>query len=190
MLMMPLICADHWTLLVVERAGMARRAAEPIEMPMDTTNCCSKCRNTSGCNQYGAWAALKYNARVDHELEFINPLEKLALLPNSEQWAVRYYDSLRAPSRTCAARAVALLEAHQSVCVKSHAAPKELDTARANRALQDDSTSCGWWALCCVESEMRRYLGEGQWPIGFNLPVHTAGLRQICENMLRGRVPG
>ena len=55
-LMMPLVCAGHWTLLVVERAGMARPAAEPIEMPMGMTKGCSK-RGTSGCKECAAAAA-------------------------------------------------------------------------------------------------------------------------------------
>ena len=56
----------------------------------------------------------------------------------------------------------ALLDALQAVHVHSPLSVHELAQSRGNRAYQIDGTSCGWHALHYIETEMRRFAGEGQ----------------------------
>ena len=72
------------------------------------------------------------------------------------------FDSLRKPSENCARCAHALLDALQAVHVHSPMSVHELAQSRGNRAYQIDWTSCGWHALRYIETEMRRFAGEGQ----------------------------
>ena len=71
------------------------------------------------------------------------------------------------PSAACAACAHALLDALQAVNAYNTKPVGELAQSRANCARQLDGTSCGWHALHYVETEMRRYAGEGQYPVCF-----------------------
>ena len=68
-----------------------------------------------------------------------------------------------------------MLDALQAVNVRNAKPAEELAQSRTNRARQLDGTSCGWHALHYVETEMRRYGGEGMYPVCFDFN-HRVGL--------------
>ncbi len=73
---------------------------------------------------------------------------------DGERWIVRYYDSLKEPSVTCALQADKLL-----TLLSLPTRPLEC----TNAAKQGDGRSCGYWVGFFAEEEMRRYCQEGMW---------------------------
>ena len=74
--------------------------------------------------------------------------------------AVRYYDTLHSPSKTCADLAIALLDGLQRVGLEHHLDSSILADQRENSRIQKGMT-CGFWVLHYVEEELRRWRGEG-----------------------------
>ena len=119
--------------------------------------------------------------RLDKESAFFSPTKNLTSLPPAPRWDVRYYDSQPQPSENCARSAHALLDVLQAVNVHSSMSVHELAQSRGNRAYQIDMTSCGWHALHYIETEMRRFAGEGQYPNFLNLGKRVELLRLIMQ---------
>ena len=172
LLCLPIICSGHWTLLVLQRGDAPKEAEKPVDdgkKPMDEgmkDRGCSKC-GTAGCMHCAPEHAARWSARLSAEEKFFDPCSLLPPLPEATWWDIRYYDSLRATSSGCARCAVALLDALQTAGVHNVMTAGELGKARRNTAYQRDATSCGYWATHYVETEFRRYAGEGDFAFPF-----------------------
>ncbi len=112
---------------------------------------------------------VKWWSRLEKENQLIEPCEKLAPLPASAWWDIRYYDSLRNPSVAASQAAHSVLNGLQSVNVHNPMTAAELRTTRQNSAMQGNSTSCGFHVLHFIETEMRRSMGEGVWPASYDV---------------------
>ncbi|CAK0899969.1 unnamed protein product [Prorocentrum cordatum] len=150
--------------LVAELRRYADRACVPAAVEADTKLDgygvgCGACGG-AGCKTCSCTHAERWLGRLSKESEFITPCTSLAPLEPATWWNIRYYDSLRQPSRACADCAHALLDALQPVGVQNVLSAKELAASRANKAFQSDGSSCGWWCLHHMETEFRRFVGE------------------------------
>jgi hypothetical protein len=181
LLFAPIICSGHWTLLVLERSG-EDVVAEGVDKPPPSASGigCPKCvYNATGCKDCDPAAAYKWYSRVEKEMNILAPLESSSVKKTSTWSFVRYYDSLPTASSSCAEAAHALLDCLQGNGVHTAMTAEDLRSARANRTTQTDATSCGWHVLHFIETEMRRFRGEGQWSFVFDLGQRVGQLRRI-----------
>ena len=170
LLVLPFQSENHWALLAIERRTAPKEATvKAKEVPASSAFVgCSKC-GESGCIECDGDKATQYFKKIDEENNFFDPLGKLQEHEAPLPWrAVRYYDTLHSPSKTCADLAIALLDGLQRVGVEHHLDSSILADQRENSRIQKGMT-CGFWVLHYVEEELRRWRGEGCFSFGPDL---------------------
>ena len=121
--------------------------------------------------------------KIDEEFNFFDPLGKLQEHEAPLPWrAVRYYDTLQSPSKTCADLAVALLDGLQRVGLEHHLNSSLLAAQRENSRIQEGMT-CGFWVLHYVEEELRRWRGEGCFSFGADLPQRLQLMNAFADRL-------
>ena len=121
----------------------------------------------------------------DGEKELLNLREELQPLPESPGWDIRYYDSLQVPSEECSKAAEVLLYGLQNANVLNAPTAEELKNTRSNKHMADNTTACGYHVLHFIETEMRRSLGEGEWPCCYNVGRRVRLLQGIWRKFRR-----
>ena len=182
------------TLLVVQR----KEARAPLKAPADAAAPnqaasaaegfrCKRCRRRShrGCQFCNHAKETRWLARLDRENELLHPLRELQPLPESSGWDIRYYDSLQVPSEECSKAAEALLYGLQNANVLNAPTAEELKKYRKNKHMEDRNTACGYHVLHFIETEMRRSLGEGEWPCCYNVGKRVRLLQGIWRKFRR-----
>ena len=191
-LLMPIIAGAHWTLLVVQRqeARAALNAPADAVAPRQAASAaegfgCRICKRDRGCQNCNHVLEKKWLARLDRENELLHPCEELQPLPESSGWDIRYYDSLQVPSEECSKAAEVLLYGLQNANVLNAPTAEELRNTRINKHLEDNKTACGYHVLHFIETEMRRSLGEGEWPCRFDVGRRVRLLQGIWRKFRR-----
>ena len=185
---MPIIAGGHWTLLVAQR----KEACAPLKAPADAAAPneaasaaegfgCKLCRRRShrGCQFCNHAKQDRLFARLDRENELLHPCEELQPLPESSGWDIRYYDSLQVPSEECSKAAEALLYGLRNANVLNAPTAEELKNTRSSKHMEDNKTACGYHVLHFIETEMRRSLGEGEWPCCYDVQRRVELLQSI-----------
>ena len=129
--------AAHWVLIALEAAN--------ANVPVSSRRALQMCRVEA---EQAVREAL-------YPLDAFEPVSR----DDGERWIVRYYDSLKEPSVTCALQADKLL-----TLLSLPTRPLEC----TNAAKQGDGWSCGYWVRFFAEEEMRRYHA---WEIPTNQPI-------------------
>ena len=128
---------------------------------------------------------MKWLDRLRRENELLHPLRDLEPLPESSGWDIRYYDSLQVLTEECSKAAEALLYVLQKTTVLSAPTAEELKNTRCNKHMEDNKTACGYHVLHFIETEMRRSLGEGEWPCCYDIQRRVELLQGIWRKFRR-----
>jgi len=195
LLLVPLLSDGHWVLLAVQRSGSTGKVCGKCEPTVcdDAAGVigCNKCEySEKGCAHCNA---SKHYSRVERNYDewgFVDPLTRVEPLPQSDNWEIRYWDSLDAQHISSSNLSRACLDGLQPAGVRVGPVgrgPAPL-LPRCNKLTQGNTQRCGWFTLYAVEEEIRRFRGESAFSIAPHWQQRVTRLRMFVEK-LRGCAP-